>query len=209
MTREEAKKLVRIVVSSYPNYKPTNLTDTVDVWALMLEEFSYQQVAAALKAYILSDTSGFAPSIGQLIDKVQTIHDTNPQLNEMQAWALVSKALKNGTYGAQEEFDKLPPTVQKAVGSPSQLRNWAVTDEESIENVIQSNFMRTYRVICQREKEISKMPTDIKAIMQQNSSEKLLYAREQEIKQLDVRNYKGVPMPDNVKKELEKMKRGE
>ena len=209
MTREEAKKLVRIVVSSYPNYKPTNLTDTVDVWALMLEEFSYQQVAAALKAYILSDTSGFAPSIGQLIDKVQTIHDTNPQLNEMQAWALVSKALKNGTYGAQEEFDKLPPTVQKAVGSPSQLRNWAVTDEDSIENVIQSNFLRTYRVICQREKEISKMPTDIKAIMQQNSSEKLLYAREQEIKQLDVRNYKGVPMPDNVKKELEKMKRGE
>jgi hypothetical protein len=127
----------------------------------------------------------------------------------MQAWALVSKALKNGTYGAQEEFDKLPPTVQKAVGSPSQLRNWAVTDEESIENVIQSNFMRTYRVICQREKEISKMPTDIKAIMQQNSSEKLLYTKEQEIKQLDVKNYKGVPMPDNVKKELEKMKRGE
>lgn len=209
MTREEAKKLVRIVVSSYPNYKPTNLTDTVDVWTLMLEEFSYQQVAAALKAYILSDTSGFAPSIGQLIDKVQTIHDTNPQLNEMQAWALVSKALKNGTYGAQEEFDKLPPTVQKAVGSPSQLRNWAVTDEESIENVIQSNFMRTYRVICQREKEISKMPTDIKAIMQQNSSEKLLYTKEQEIKQLDVKNYKGVPMPDKVKKELEKMKRGE
>lgn len=209
MTREEAKKLVRIVVSSYPNYKPANLTDTVDVWTLMLEEFSYQQVAAALKAYILSDTSGFAPSIGQLIDKVQTIHDTNPQLNEMQAWALVSKALKNGTYGAQEEFDKLPPTVQKAVGNPSQLRNWAVTDEESIENVIQSNFMRTYRVICQREKEISKMPKDIKAIMQQNSSEKLLYTKEQEIKQLDVKNYKGVPMPDNVKKELEKMKRGE
>ena len=48
---------------------------------VMLSDYDYNLVAMALKAYILSDTSGFAPSIGQLVGKIQTL--TKPQeLNE-------------------------------------------------------------------------------------------------------------------------------
>lgn len=208
MTREEAKKLVRIVVSSYPNYKPANLTDTVDVWTMMLEDFTYQQVALALKSYILSDTSGFAPSIGQLIEKVQVIHNVNPQLNEMEAWALVSKALRNGINGAEEEFNKLPATVQKAVGSPNQLRNWAITDENAVENVIQSNFIKTYRTVCNKEKEFCKMPKEIKNKIEQNSVQKVISSKDDtEVKQLNIKEYEGIPMPDHIKEKIEQMKR--
>ena len=55
----------------YPNYKPSNLSETVDVWNMMLEEYSYEQVSVALKAYIHSDIRGFAKVIGQLINKLQ------------------------------------------------------------------------------------------------------------------------------------------
>lgn len=165
MTREETKKIIRIISASYPNFNPPDLSEMVDVWNLMLEDFTYQQVSMALKSYILSDTKGFAPSIGQLVDKVMFI--TKPAIeNEMEAWALVSKALRRGYYYAEEEFEKLPPLVQKAVGSASNIRNWAQTDYKSIENVIQSNFIRSYVNVCNREKEYIKLPNEIKTLIE-------------------------------------------
>jgi hypothetical protein len=148
----------------YPNYKPNDLSETVDVWNMMLENYSYEQVSVALKAYINSDTSGFAPSIGQLIGKIQTI--SQPQeLDGMAAWGLVSKALRNGTYGAAEEFNKLPPLVRQAVGMPDNLKNWATSDYQTIETVIQSNFLRTYETVVKRANEINRMPDNIKSLI--------------------------------------------
>ena len=81
---------------------------------------------------------------------------------------LVSKALRNGYYGAEQEFEKLPPLVQKAVGAPSQLRNWSQTDSESVENVIQSNFMRTYRQELAKSREMRKIPQETRSALEQS-----------------------------------------
>lgn len=168
MTREETVKIIRIICGSFPNFKPSDLSETVDIWNMMLDEYTYNQIAGALKSYILSDSTGFAPSIGQLIEKVKTIEEP-AQLNETEAWGLVSKAIRNGYYGAVEEFSKLPPLVQKAVGTPDNLRNWSQTNLESVETVIQSNFLRAYRVEAQRAAEISKMPSGIKTMIENTS----------------------------------------
>lgn len=210
MTRDDAKKIIMIIASAYPNFKPLDLSNTVDTWHLLLSDYTYEQISVALKAYILSDTSGFAPSVGQLIEKVHTIHNSGTELNGLEAWGLVSKALRNGTYGAEEEFNKLPEIVQKAVGSPSQLRNWATTDSNSIENVIQSNFLRTYSSVCSREKEFVKMPSEIRNMITQNTETKMIDTKENnDIKQIDIREYEGVPMPDSIKQQIELMKKGE
>ncbi len=161
MTREETKKIVMIVKSSFPNWNPDDLSFTVDTWTLMLAEYDYNDIALALKTYIATDTKGFAPSIGQLISKVH-ITEEYIQLNELEAWSLVSKALRNGYYGAEEEFSKLPLVVQKAVGQPSNLRNWSQTDTQSVENVIQSNFLRSYRIELKRENEARKLPQEVR-----------------------------------------------
>lgn len=148
----------------YPNYKSNNLSETVDVWQMMLDEYSYNQVSIALKAYVTSDTSGFAPSVGEIVAKIQLV--SQPQeLDGMAAWGLVSKALRNGTYGAVEEFNKLPPLVRQAVGMPDNLKNWATSDYQTIETVIQSNFLRTYETVVKRANEINRMPDDIKSLI--------------------------------------------
>lgn len=85
----------------------------------------------------------------------------------MQAWALVSKALRNGLYGAEKEFNELPTTVQKAVGSPENLHNWATSDYETIETVIASNFQRTYRTVVEREKSNSMLPLEVRQKIEQ------------------------------------------
>ena len=153
----------------YPNYKPNNLSETVDVWQMMLDEYSYNQVSIALKAYVTSDTSGFAPSVGEIVAKIQLV--SQPQeLDGMAAWGLVSKALRNGTYGAVEEFNKLPPLVRQAVGIPGNLKNWATSDYQTIETVIQSNFLRTYEVIVKRANEINRMPDNIKSLIEKTNA---------------------------------------
>lgn len=203
------------MVDSYPNYKPNDISETVDVWQMMLEEYSYQQVSVALKAYILSDNSGFAPSIGQLVDKMQSIQKPQ-ELNEIEAWSLVSKAIRNSSYNSVEEFAKLPPIVQKAVGLPDQLRVWAL-DEHYNEGVARGHFINCYKVVLEREREIQKMPKSVRdtiAKVNENSHsgqieqkrkeaiEKHNEMKQSEIKALEMK-YDSVPMPEKYRERLE------
>ena len=218
MTREEPVKIIRIMVDSYPNYKPNDISETVDVWHMMLSDYDYNLVAMALKAYILSDTSGFAPSIGQLVEKIQKL--TKPQeLSEMEAWSLVKKAISNSAYDDVEEFHKLPPIIQKCVGSAYQLKCWAL-DEDFNEQVASSNFARSYRTMVARQEEYIKMPQEIKDVI--SSVSKNLYlpqidtedtkmmdtSHEEEKLKIDVSDEqrKCVPMPSNIKKRLEEFR---
>ena len=218
MNREETVKIIRIMVDSYPNYKPNDISETVDVWQMMLSDYDYNLVAMALKAYILSDTSGFAPSIGQLVGKIQTL--TKPQeLNEMEAWSLVCDALQNSGYNYAEEYAKLPPLVQKAVGLPTQLQTWALTENLN-KDVVGSNFMRCYRIEVERQNEISKMPQNVKELLEKVSNEShcchIEQKREHYVKSLaDMKEMESnelgerrgcVPMPDDVKKRMDDWK---
>ena len=70
MTRDEVKEIIMIMTYTYPNYKPTDITATVDTWTAILASYQFEHIRAALHSYILSDTKGFAPTPGQLIDKI-------------------------------------------------------------------------------------------------------------------------------------------
>ena len=86
MTKEETKKILRIMYNCFQNFRPSNIAETTEVWEMMLSDYTYQQISVALKSYILSDTSGFAPTIGQLVDMVHSV--SKPQeLNEMESWS--------------------------------------------------------------------------------------------------------------------------
>ena len=216
MTKNEVIKLLMTIQTFYPNYQVENKEFTINAWYSIIGDCDYKPMEKALRAYITTDTSGFAPSIGQLINKLHEVQSPQ-ELNEMEAWLLVSKALRNGTYGAVKEFNKLPPLVQKAVGSPDNLRNWAQTDSESIENVVQSNFMRTYRTVVNRAKEYRKMPKDIQALIEntnRSSYSAQIGSKNQQTIKLSLEDnksqnkpIKGVPMPKEIKERIEQMKR--
>lgn len=175
MTREETKVLLRAMSTAYPNYKIENLKETIDLWQLMLSDYEYKDCLLSLKSYIANNTSGFAPSISHIIDGIHTakeiISDAYPA--ETEAWSLVDKALSNGNYHAQEEYDKLPELIKKTVGSPNMIKMWAQVDREELETVVQSNFMRSYRENVKKAKTINRMPTEIKNQIEQKNQELL------------------------------------
>ena len=171
MTRDETKKILMMIQCSFPNWKPTmDMSFVIDVWNDDLQEYSYEQVFMALKSYKATNISGFAPSIGQLIDKIHSINPAeSDELNPNEAWNLVYKALCNSTYHAQEEFDKLPPAVQKAVGSADNLRSLAGSSNFN-EEVEKSLFTKVYTTTIQREKERAKLPVELRKALETHNT---------------------------------------
>lgn len=149
MTVNETKILIMAIVSNFPNFGTKTIEQTVSVWHMILEPYSYADIQQAFINYCRTNTSGFAPTTGQLINMID--YSTNEEMSGLSAWGLVSKALRNSTYNAEEEFKKLPEDVQKALGGSYQLHTWA-TDEDFNESVVSAIFQRNYKTICERKR---------------------------------------------------------
>ena len=213
MTRDETIKILMVVQAAYPNYKPQDKTVAVNVWTEMLADIPYEQVSTAVKAYIQSDKSGFAPSIGDIREKVHNIFAEEDELNETVAWSLVLKAIRRSTYYSDEEFAKLPATVQRAVASPKQLREWATLEDVDGKTltVIQSNFQRTFRTEQQRERERHKLSPDVLRLMHHLNNPQI----EDKPKELSIEEQRMIaegnarPAPDNFKERyMEELRKG-
>lgn len=158
MTREEFTKIVLALKSVYtlPSFLAT--TESLDAWYGCLQDVDYNICKGAVIAYMTTEEKIPTPaSLRKIIMELATMDEQS----DISAWGMVSKALRNGIYHSQEEFDKLPENVKKAVGSAEQLHNWATSDYGTIESVIQSNFLRSYRRVVEKEKQISILPQGI------------------------------------------------
>ena len=168
MTREDTIKILSVLRGAYPAFyrdiTKQEAESTIALWESMFDEEPYELVGAAVKAFISGDGKGFPPSIGQIKERIRLI--TQPEeMTEQEAWSLVSKALRNSTYGSEEEFAKLPPEVQAVVHDPGQLRQWAIGPADDVETVIASNFMRSFRAKQKASKEYLALPTSVKQLM--------------------------------------------
>ena len=149
MNLKESAQVLFALKTAYPNscYRTMSeqeILDSAKVWATMFNETEGSVVMAGVKAYILSDSKGFPPAIGQINHLIRK-NEKGSGLSEMEAWALVRRAICNSGYESGKEFASLPPLVQLAVGSPSMLKSWAMMDSDEVDSVIASNFQRTFR----------------------------------------------------------------
>ena len=67
------------------------------------------------------------------------------------------------------QFGKLPPVIRRLVGSPSQLKEWAMMDADTFKTVIGSNFQRSYKEAVEREAEIDRLPEQLRTVVQKLS----------------------------------------
>ena len=212
MTVDEFAKLADAIKTYFPrdNMLPTDTA--MELWYDMLKDMDYQSAYIGLRNHVA--TSKFAPTIADI--RNGTVISQPQELNEMEAWSLVSKAIRNSGYNSTEEFAKLPLLVQKAVGLPSQLRTWAL-DENYNEEVVSSNFIKCYRNELARQKELQKIPQNVRNFIEkanvvsysaqiaekrQQAIESANERKQGEIKALEMK-HEGVPMPEKYKEILE------
>lgn len=168
MNLVETAKLMAVLETAYPMFyaKKTQQEreDAIRLWAEMFADEPGEVVAMAVKALIKSRVSTFPPGIGEIAEKIRQI--TQPEeMTELEAWSLVRKAVGNSNYNSGEEFAKLPPVLQRLVGAPSQLREWAAMDSETLNSVVASNFQRSYKVRAKNERDYLALPSSVKTFM--------------------------------------------
>lgn len=168
MTREETQKILAVIAATYPNFNPGNKTEAVNAWQFGLEEFEYKDVSLALKTFIVTSNSAFYPSVSQIIGIIHKMKEKS-YAEEQEAWDIVYKAICRSGYNALEEFEKLPELIKKAVGSPNQLKEWAM-DTNFNSSVVSTVFKKHYNNLVEKDKEFQKLPQDMKVAIEQNKN---------------------------------------
>lgn len=156
MTKEEFLIISRAIRAVYPNMLADD--GAKDVWFSMLSDLPYTQVSVALQTHMM--TSKFPPTIADL----RVNHAERHSLTDLEAWSMVRKAIRNGSYGAEEEFDQLPEIVQRAVGAASNLRQWAQSDSGMLET-IEAHFLKSFRIQRDRATQDAQISPAVKALI--------------------------------------------
>lgn len=169
MTISQTAQMMAILRAAYPRFY-IGMTDedaeaALNLWHGFFADDDASLVSDAVKAFIANDTKGFPPSIGQIREKLDTINQAvnGFELTPQSAWGLVKRAMKDSAYHAAERFAELPEVVREVVGSPSQLHDWAISDDGVSESVLASNFQRSYAARAEQHRTIRRMPGDVRA----------------------------------------------
>ena len=204
MTKEETSKIIFILMSSYPvvfkNVSAEKTATMIQSWNAILSDYSYEDVEQGVYVFISANTTGFPPDPGQIIDKIKMLHPKEPEMEALEAWVLVEKAVSNSAYNSVEEFLKLPPLIQKAVGRPEVLKEWALMDTDAFQTVEQSHFIRTYDVVKKREKEYERIPSRMRGLI-----ESTIRSMPQipEIKPQEEQPYEPKELPPGIEEQIE------
>ena len=168
MTVEETLKIFAVLKANYSNFfKSLTRIDAeaqVNLWAEMFKDTPYEMVGLGVKSYIATSIEPYPPNVGQIKEQIRKL-TKQEEMTEQEAVNLIMRACANSSYGAEEEFNKLPPVLQRLVGSPSQLRDWAVMDRDTVNSVVSSNLMRSYRAMAERERKHQALPSDIRNLI--------------------------------------------
>lgn len=148
MTRDETVKLLFLINTAYPSSFSGLTTDkmsqTADVWHMILDDVDFMQIQLAFRSYCKTDTSGFAPTPGQLIALIQ--ERKAPYVSTAdEAWSKVLLAARDGNYHAEERFNAFDDITKMCVGSASSLSALALLDENTLTAVVRSQFLKEYR----------------------------------------------------------------
>lgn len=164
MTRDEFKVLVKAMKAVYSSENFIADRDAFEVWFGLLKDLSYKQANLAIQKYMTSEK--FPPTIADIRTKAtEIIAPAEESMSELQAWALVQKALRNSGYNSEEEFAKLPEACQRAVGTAANLKEWATMDSDQVATIEQSHFIRNYRTAVQRMKEDARLPENVRMLI--------------------------------------------
>lgn len=149
MNTTETQKILALIYTIYPNFHPIDPELTVKTWQKILELDEYQNIEDALMVYTRTDTSGFAPSPGKL--HMMIADRLSDEIDEGEIMTMLTMASRNANYGFQAEFDKMPKALQKAVGSPTNIRNWGQMEQDQL-NYTFNNIIKAYKRTVHDEK---------------------------------------------------------
>ncbi len=119
MTYQETAKIISMIKVYFPqSFKDADPASVVSAWTMALSDVPYTAVEAGLMCFVRTDTKGFPPSPGQLIDQIQKA--TSSEMTPGEAWTLLSR--QSGTVPT-EQRKSLRSSRRRSSGRSAALRH--------------------------------------------------------------------------------------
>ncbi len=155
MTPKEFGELAAAIKTYFPRDNMIPTDKAMDLWYEELKDLPYAVAQISLRKYVA--TNKFPPTIADIRENAVA----EEEQNELSAWHMVYRAISDSAYHADERFAELPDIIQRAVASPGNLREWGQMDTETVNSVIQSQFLRSYRAEVKRAADLRKLSPDL------------------------------------------------
>jgi hypothetical protein len=170
MNREQIIAILKVLKVAYPRFyaemSKKEAEDTINLWQEMFSHDKPELVTAAVKDLV--NSFKFPPTIADVKDKMYELTKTDTD-TPVELWNAIKKAMRNSAYNAVEEFEKLPEVAKRFVGSPNQLREWAIGTDYN-DGVIKGQFFKQVEIIKQRDKDNSMMLPEVRNLVQKLSA---------------------------------------
>lgn len=167
MTRNDVVKIFIVIRTAYPNFykdmKKEDLEATIDLWAEMFAHENTQLVVAATKNLI--NSFKWPPTIADIKEEMYKLTEVETE-TPIEIWNKIKSAIGRAGYYAAEEFERLPEVAKTFVGSPKQLREWALSEDYN-DSVVKGQFLKQYEVLKKREKDNKLMLPQVKELTRQ------------------------------------------
>ena len=167
MTRDEVITILGVLKTSYPRFyaemTKDEMLNTVDLWTEMFAHEDPRLVTVAVKNLI--NTFKWVPTIADIKEEMYKLTKTEEE-TPIELWNSIKKAIRNSAYNSYDEFQKLPEAAKKFVGSPNQLKEWALSTDFN-DGVVKGQFLKQIEIIKQREKEQVMMLPQAREIVNQ------------------------------------------
>ena len=167
MDREQAIKVLKILKTAYPKFyadmDKQAAEDTINLWIDMFKHENINLVIVAVKNLI--NTFKFPPTIADVKEEMYKLTEQEKQ-TPVEVWNLIKGAIRNSSYNSYEEFNRLPEIAQKFVGSPNQLKEWAIATDYN-DGVVKGQFLKQYEILQKRDKETKMMLPEVKELVMQ------------------------------------------
>lgn len=178
MKKNEALKLVFTVRAAYPvyyrNVSQGELEAMADLWAAVLEDYTFEQAFLAVKTYLRSGNKEILQSPGQVVDEIEKLKKAGgpDDMTPAKAWAIVRPAIRRGIYHSEEDFELFPEIVQKAVGSSERLMEWAQLPSSTIDSVLRSDFCnRMFPAVAKEAEQDARLPANVRMMIERKRQE--------------------------------------
>ena len=167
MTKPELARLLAYLNAIFPRMnretKSEDAQVTLEIWWNLFKDISYDDGFLAVQCLIANRKDHYPVTPAELMEQILRNRGEGDE-TENTAWAMVCSAVRNAVYCSREEFEGLHEDIREAVGSPDQLREWALMEDlDAFQTVVASNFKRVYRTIRQRKREKAMLPPELNA----------------------------------------------
>ena len=175
MNKKEILSMLNLLKIAYPSYyrefSKKEIEETMLLYEQMFKDYDGHLVLLAVKEII--GTAKFPPTIADIKEKIYQFTNVEDK-PASELWDCLLKAIRNGSYGSEQEFKNLPDIVKDYVVSPRQLQEMAQMDSEIINSVVKGQFLKQIENLKQRAKEKDMMMKETKDLIENKRMNDLL-----------------------------------